>query len=403
MTTYRYKGQTPEGSKVSGVIRAYDEYDAVSKLRDTCAFVIKLEEVREKKDSVLTRPLRTKIKEKDLALICSQFSIILGTGLPVMRCVEMVAAQNRNKHLARMLHKVAEDIDAGYSMAQSFESNIPGLPKTFVETVRAGEQSGTLELCFQRLHTYYDKSAKTRAKLVSTLTYPVLVLIVAAIVFLIIMVVAVPMFTSAFAEMGSELPAVTRGLMSVSGFFQHYWWALLLIVLVILIVRLLLRRSEQGRLFLAAGKLRRSPLRRLHQMNAASQFASTMATMLTAGLPVTRALEVTSGVVSNYLFADAVRRVRQGVEQGRALADCMLTDPAFPRLLTEMTGVGERSGNLEQTLTVIGDYFDNEVSVTTQRLLSLLEPAITIALAVITVILLLAVYLPMFTMYGSLI
>ena len=230
-----------------------------------------------------------------------------------------------------------------------------------------------------------------------------LVLIVAAIVFLIIMVVAVPMFTSAFAEMGSELPAITRGFMAVSGFFQHYWWTILLIVLVILIVRLLLRRSEQGRLFLAAGKLRRSPLRRLHQMNAASQFASTMATMLTAGLPVTRALEVTSGVVSNYLFADAVRRVRQGVEQGRALADCMLTDPAFPRLLTEMTGVGERSGNLEQTLTVIGDYFDNEVSVTTQRLLSLLEPAITVALAVITVILLLAVYLPMFTMYGSLI
>lgn len=114
MTTYRYKGQTPEGSKVSGVIRAYDEYDAVSKLRDTCAFVIKLEEVREKKDSVLTRPIRTRIKEKDLALICSQFSIILGTGLPVMRCVEMVAAQNRNKHLARMLHKVAEDIGAGH-------------------------------------------------------------------------------------------------------------------------------------------------------------------------------------------------------------------------------------------------------------------------------------------------
>ena len=165
MTTYRYKGQTPEGSKVSGVIRAYDEYDAVSKLRDTCAFVIKLEEVREKKDSVLTRPLRTKIKEKDLALICSQFSIILGTGLPVMRCVEMVAAQNRNKHLARMLHKVAEDIGAGYSMAQSFESNIPGLPKTFVETVRAGEQSGALEACFKRLYKYYDKSAKTRAKI----------------------------------------------------------------------------------------------------------------------------------------------------------------------------------------------------------------------------------------------
>lgn len=402
MTTFKYKGLSPDGAKVSGVIKAYDEYEAVAQLRETCSVVTKIEPVPEQRSGPITIG-RRRVKDKELAILCSQFAIILTSGLPIVRCVEMVAAQARTREVRQLLERVAEDVSGGYSLAQSFSNAGTLLPVTFIETVRAGEQSGTLELCFQRLHTYYDKSAKTRAKLVSTLTYPVLVLIVAAIVFLIIMVVAVPMFTSAFAEMGSELPAVTRGLMAVSGFFQRYWWALLLIVLVILIARLLLRRSEQGRLFLAAGKLRRSPLRRLHQMNAASQFASTMATMLTAGLPVTRALEVTSGVVSNYLFADAVRRVRQGVEQGRALADCMLADPAFPRLLTEMTGVGERSGNLEQTLTVIGDYFDNEVSVTTQRLLSLLEPAITIALAVITVILLLAVYLPMFTMYGSLI
>ena len=402
MTTFKYKGLSPDGAKVSGVIKAYDEYEAVAQLRETCSVVTKIEPVPEQRSGPATIG-RRRIKDKELAILCSQFAIILTSGLPIVRCVEMVAAQSRTREVRRLLQQVAEDVSGGYSLAQSFSNAGTLLPVTFIETIRAGEQSGTLELCFQRLHTYYDKSSKTRAKLVSTLTYPALVLIVAAIVFLIIMVVAVPMFTSAFAQLGSDLPPVTRGLMAVSGFFQRYWWALLLIVLVILIARLLLRRSEQGRLFLAAGKLRRSPLRRLHQMNAASQFASTMATMLTAGLPVTRALEVTSGVVSNYLFADAVRRVRQGVEQGRALADCMLTDPAFPRLLTEMTGVGERSGNLEQTLTVIGDYFDNEVSVTTQRLLSLLEPAITIALTVITVILLLAVYLPMFTMYGSLI
>ena len=274
-------------------------------------------------------------------------------------------------------------------------------PVTFIETIRAGEQSGTLELCFDRLHKYYDKSAKTRAKLVSTLTYPVLVLIVAAIVFMVIMLFAVPMFTSAFAELGSDLPPITRGLIAVSDFFLHYWWVFVLMILAFCIVRLLLRRSDRGRMFLAAGKLKRSPLKRLHQINASAQFASTMATMLAAGLPVTRSLEVTAGVINNYLFSDSVRRVRQGVEQGRDLAGCMAADPTFPRLLTEMTGVGERSGNMEQTLTVIGDYFDNEVSVTTQRLLSLMEPVITIALAVITVILLLAVYLPMFTMYGS--
>lgn len=400
MTTFKYKGLSPDGAKVSGVIKAYDEYEAVSQLRETCSVVTRIDPVPEQRTGPITIG-KKRIKDKDLAILCSQFAIILTSGLPIVRCVEMVAAQSRTREVRRLLQQVAEDVSGGYSLAQSFSNAGTLLPVTFIETIRAGEQSGTLELCFQRLHTYYDKSSKTRAKLVSTLTYPALVLIVAAIVFLIIMVVAVPMFTSAFAQLGSDLPPVTRGLIAVSDFLQHFWWTLLLIVLAILIVRLLLRRSEQGRLFLAAGKLRRSPLRRLHQMNAAAQFAATMATMLAAGLPVTRALEVTSGVVSNALFADSVRRVRQGVEQGRALADCMLTDPTFPRLLTEMTGVGERSGNLEQTLTVIGDYFDNEVSVTTQRLLSLLEPVITIALAVITVILLLAVYLPMFTMYGG--
>ncbi|MFR3397975.1 MAG: type II secretion system F family protein [Clostridia bacterium] len=138
-------------------------------------------------------------------------------------------------------------------------------------------------------------------------------------------------------------------------------------------------------------------------MNAASQFASTMSTMLTAGLPITKALEVTANVADNYMFAVSIRKVRQGVEQGRSLVDCMNEIPYFPKLLTEMVGVGERSGNMEETLTVIGDYFDNEVSVFTQRLLSMLEPAITIVLAVVTVILLLAVYLPMFTMYGSIV
>ena len=400
MTTYKYKGISADGAKVSGVIKAYDEFEAVSQLRETCSVVTRIEAVPEQTGGSV-RLGAHRIKAQELAILCSQFAIILTSGLPIVRCVEMVAAQARTREVQQVLRRVGEDVSGGYSLAQSFSNAGTAFPVTFIETIRAGEQAGTLELCFDRLHKYYDKSAKTHAKLVSTLVYPVLVLIVAAIVFLIIMLFAVPMFTATFAEMGSELPGITKGLMAVSGFFQHYWWTLLLAALAIGIVRLLLRRSESGRLWLAAGKLKRSPLRRLHQMSAASQFAATMATMLTAGLPVTRSLEVTAGVVSNDLFADAVRRVRQGVEQGRDLADCMLADPTFPRLLTEMTGVGERSGNLEQTLTVIGDYFDNEVGVMTQRLLSLLEPAITISLAIITVVLLLAVYLPMFTMYGS--
>lgn len=401
MTTYRYKGQTVDGAKVSGVIRAYDEFEAVAKLRDTCAFVTKLEEVKEKK-SAFSAGTHVRIKEKELALICSQFSIILGTGLPVMRCVEMVASQSRNKRTRRMLEKVAEDIGAGYSMAQSFENNMPGLPKTFIETVRAGEQSGALEECFKRLHKYYDKTAKTKAKVISTLTYPAMVIAVAVIVVIIIMVKAIPAFGDVFAEMGTEMPAVTKGLIAVSNFFVGWWWWLILLVLALLgILYTLAKRTEKGRVAISSFSLKHAPLRRLHSMSAAGQFANTMATMLAAGLPVPKALDVVSQVIGNYVFSVGVREVKQSVERGRTISESMEEIEYFPKMLTEMVGVGERSGSLEQTLDVIGAYFDNEVEVLTSRLLSLMEPIITILLAVVVVFLLLAVYLPMFSMYGG--
>ena len=400
MTTYKYRGLSPDGAKVSGVIKAYNEYEAVAQLRQTCSVITKIEEVKETKS--LNPDLgKKRIKDKELAIICSQFAIILTSGLPIVKCVEMVAAQAQNKDLRAMLYKVAEDVAGGYSLARSFENNGTSFPATFIETVRAGEQAGTLEICFDRLHKYYDKTAKTKAKIISTLTYPAMVIVVAIVVFIIIMVVAVPMFVSTFRELGTDLPSITKGMIAVSDFLTGYWWVLALLALAFFIGRLLLKRDPRGRMWLAKNKLTRSPLKRLHTMSAASQFASTMATMLTAGLPLVKCLEVTANVIGNDMVAVATRKTRQGVEQGRGLAECMDESPYFPKMLTEMTGVGEHSGNLEETLTVIAEYFDNEVDVTTTRLLSLLEPCITIGLAILTVALLLGVYLPLFSMYGS--
>ena len=357
--------------------------------------------MREKKENIFNRPIGLKIKEKELALICSQFAIILSAGMSIQHCVEMVAAQTRNRHIRQMLEKVAEEVGAGYSMAQSFENNAPYLPKTFIETVRAGEQSGTLEECFQRLHRYYDKSAKTKAKVVSTLTYPAMVIVVAIVVFIIIIAVAVPAFNDVFAEMGTQLPGITRVLLAISDFFIGWWWLLLLIAAGLGIAYMVARRSIRGRRAIAAWSLTKAPLHRLHSLNAAAQFAHSMATMLTAGLPVPKALDVTGNVISNY----TLRTGRAGGEaEGGAWPHHFREhgpDRVLPKMLTEMVGVGEQSGSLEETLDVIGEYFDNEVEVTTARLLSVLEPIITIALAVIVVVLLLAVYLPLFTLYGG--
>ena len=401
MKTFRYKAISPDNIKVSGVIKAYDEYEAVTKLRETCSIVTGIEEVQDSKATGAANPKKLKIKEKELALMCSQFEIILSSGLPVGRCVQMVAAQSKNKAINRMLLSVAEDIEGGYSMASSFEKNAPSLPRTFIETVRAGEQSGTLEKCFARLHRYYDRTAKMKAKIISTLTYPTIVVSVAVIVFIIIMAVAVPVFISTFEDMDIELPGITRAMIGLSRFITGYWWIILAAVLLFTAAYKYAIRTEEGKRRITAFRLRKSPLHKLTAMNVSSQFANTMSTMIAAGIPITKALDITSSVVTNYTFSLAVRKVKEGVERGRSLTVCMSEINCFSNMLTEMTGVGERSGSMEDTFDVVGDYFSNEVEVYSQRLLSILEPAITISLAVIAVLLLLCVYAPMFTMYGA--
>ena len=336
MTTFRYKGQTAGGAKVSGVLRAYDEFEAADKLRESVAIITKLEAVPEKKESVLSRPVAFRVKEKELALLCSQFAIILASGLSVERCVSMVAAQTKNKYLRRMLDKVSEEVGAGYSLAQSFENNAPYLPKTFTETLRAGEQPGTLESCFQRLHAYYDRSAKTRAKIVSTLTYPVMVIIVAIVVFVIIIAVAVPAFTDAFTDLGSgSLPGVTRALMAVSAFFTKWWWLVLGVLALLVIAYLTFRRTERGR---AAPAYTGAPVYLYGQGSAADLTAAnedgshrfTLSAAVTVGAD-------TDAVTYDALSGTADYRIIEGVPQS-------LTDTLFTVRPLTVSGGGTRSG-----------------------------------------------------------
>ncbi len=401
LKTFRYKAISQDKVKVSGVIKAYDEYEAVTKLRENCSIVTAIEEVKESDSGRLNFQRKLKIKEKELALMCSQFEIIMASGLPIGRCVEMVAAQSKNKKVNKMLRNVAEDIESGHSMSSSFEKNAPTLPLTFIETIRAGEESGTLEHCFAKLHKYYDRQAKMKAKVISTLTYPTIVVAVAIIVFIIIMVVAVPVFVTTFEDMDIELPKITKAMIGFSRFLTGYWWLIIALIIIFIAAYRYAIRTEAGRRKIAEYKLKKSPFHKLTEMNLASQFANTMSTMIAAGMPITSALDITASVVTNYTFSLAIRKVKEGVELGRSLTVCMSEIGLFSSMLTEMTGVGERSGQMEKTFEVVGDYFSNEVEVYSKRLLSILEPAITISLAIIAVVLLLCVYAPMFSMYEA--
>jgi type IV pilus assembly protein PilC len=286
-------------------------------------------------------------------------------------------------------------------MADSFVTHSKNLPTTFIETIRAGEESGNLEGVFNRLHDYFDKRSKTKAKVLSAMIYPLFVVCVAVVVVGIIMVFAVPMFSTTFATMNIDLPFITKAMIAISKFLTSYILIILLIIAALVIGLRVWGKTPKGRFFFGRLALKLPIFGRITLMSAASQYASTMSIMLSAGLSVIKSVDITGLAMGNYVLGKALQGIIYDLEAGKRLGLCVARTEVFPELLVEMTSVGEETGSLESTLKVVGDYYDNEVEVSTARALSILEPTIIVVLAFFVVCILISVYLPLFTMYGS--
>ena len=401
MPTYKYEGAYSSGERVSGVIDAMSQNDAVIQIRQKCEIVLSLKEV----PKVTTKkPFERfkKIGAKPLALTCKQFSIILRAGLPLVQTLGLVTDQCADKALKKLLEEISEDVNDGWAMSASIEKRSDGkLPVTFSETVRAGEESGDLVAAFERLSDYFERMAKTHDSLMGALTYPAFVMVVAVIVIAIIMIYAVPTFTGMFEGLGVELPLPTVILIATSNFFQKYTLILVgVIALLVLGVRLY-GNTEKGGLAMSRALLNLPILGGIVRMSGASQFAHTMSTLLTAGMPILQAIEVSGKTVTNKVMASEITETLPGVEGGRSFGECLSYSKELPQMLVQMTAVGEATGAMENTLQVLAEYYDNEVDVRTKQALALLEPAIIVVMAVFVVLILLAVYMPLFSMYSA--
>ena len=383
------------------MVEAVSQTAAVAQIRQSCEVVLSLKEVPR---AAVRDPLARfqRISAKSLALTCRQFAIILKAGLPLVQTVDLVAEQCPDKALGRLLRQVSEDVSNGWSLSYSFaQRGERSLPVTFRETVRAGEESGDLLSSFDRMAEYYHRMNKTRESVVSALTYPAFVLAVAAVVVAIIMGYAVPTFTGMFQSMDVELPWVTVALIGVSNFFQRYALVLLGVMALAVFLLRLYGLTEKGGAVLAGLQLKLPLIGEVVRMSGASQFAHTMSTLLTAGMPILQAIEVSGRTMTNQCMSGEVMNILPGVEGGRPLGECMGYSKELPPMLVQMTAVGEATGSMESTLKVLAEYYDNEVEVRTKRALALLEPTVIVVLAIFVVFILMAVYLPMFSMYSA--
>lgn len=401
METYSYKALTAEGVEIKGVVQAPDEFTAVRQIREKCPVITSITPVR---GDFLSRLLKTeigntRIKIRSLALMCSQFAITLKSGLPIGRAMEMIANQTEDKKLKKILTDSAEVVLGGTTVANAFERYKTVFPVTFIETIRAGEMSGNLDQSFENLQHYFENNAKIQEKVKSALSYPIFVAIVAVIVLIVIMAKVVPALTQTFASLGGTLPLPTRMLIAISGFFADWWILFLILILALIIGWKLMGRWEKGRTVLARMQLEMPVIGKIAIANGSAQFANTMSVMLASGLNLDRATEVTSNVMDNYLLQLDVNGMIRKIEEGKSLGNCIQTCEYFPATLKEMSSVGEETGELDKTLSVIGDYFSNEAERRTKNAISMLEPTLLIFMALVAGFIVISIYLPMFTMY----
>lgn len=400
MATFKYTAVSNSGETVDGIIKAHDQNAAIIELKNSHAMVTNIKEVDEM-PNFMAKMFTDKVKDKDLALVCEQFEIILKAGLPIVKTIELVSNQVDNKNMKKLLKEVEEDVKGGSTLADAFEDRGDDLPATFIETIRAGEQSGKLDVSFERMTKYLNKKVETNNKVITALTYPVFVIIVAIAVIIIIMTFAVPTFVSSFAEFGGDLPLPTRILIAVSNFFAKWIWLIILVILILAIAFTIWKKTDKGHYSWDHTKLKFPVLGKLNLMNAASEYSNTFAMMLGAGLPAVKALHTTGKTLTNYYIGQDILSACGDVESGNMIADSLRKNTELPELAVEITGIGEQAGALEHNLTAIAEYYDREVLHQTDRAISLLEPIIICILAVIVFAILLAVYMPMFSMYGS--
>ena len=390
------------GQKVSGVIEAFNEMDAVDRLKQNHSIIIKMTPVKGEGEGLLNMEIGgNKLNNKAFIVMCSQFAIILNAGIPIARTVHLIAEKTSDKPLKKMLLKVGEDVEAGRSVAASFaERGEKLLPPTFVETIAAGEQSGNLDKAFQTVHEHFDKQAKMAAKVRSAMAYPLFVLFIAVAVVAVLMIKVVPTFTAIFDSMGGELPGVTKALIAISNFFIHYWMILVAIIAVVVIFYKVYGNTEEGRMNFAKWILKVPILGNIQELNAASEFANTMTTMLASGLPMTRAISITAKTMSNYFMSTETGKLAVKLEEGRGLGQSMREANYMPDILVDMVAVGEETGEMEKTLNTIAKYYDAELDMAIANALAKLEPALLVGLAGIAGFIVIAIYMAMFGMYA---
>lgn len=343
-----------------------------------------------------------KVKPRDLSVFCRQFVSITQAGVPMKEALQMLSEQTENKWLKRAISEVLLNVEKGNTLADSMRSQPDIFPPMLVNMVEAGEQSGSLEMAFSRMAVHFEKEAKLKATIKKATIYPIILVIAAIGVIAVMLLFVIPIFIDMFADLDIEMPAITMFVMNSSKWMTSHWYVVLAIIVGVVVAYKLIYKTTQGRLTIDRIKMKMPLFGKLTVKTACSQFARTMSTLLMSGISTIDALETTSKIVNNIHYTNAMLKAREEVMKGIPLSEPLEASGIFPPMVYHMTGIGEETGNVEEMLEKMADYYDEEVEMTTQSVLAAMEPIIILFMALIIGTLVIAVISPIASMYSGL-
>jgi type IV pilus assembly protein PilC len=400
MPVFTFSGKDASGQKISGERVAPNKQALQQQLRRER---ITPGAVREKgKEFVMPTFGTSKVKTKDIAIFFRQFSVMIDAGLPLVQCLEILAANQENPSFQKTLNGVRSTVEGGSTLANAMRQYPVVFDDLTTNMMEAGETGGILDIILQRLAVYVEKAVRLKAAVKSALIYPVAVVSLAGLIVGALLKWVVPIFSNLFAGLGVTLPLPTRIVMGLSAFVQSFWWVFIVAGIGAVMGLKSIRKHPRGRYYFDKFLLHLPVVGSLLRKIAVGRFTRTLGTLITSGVPILEGLAITARTSGNAVLEEALMKVRKAIEEGRTIVDPLRECGVFPNMVTQMIGVGEATGAMDSMLQKIADFYEEEVDAATKDMLAMLEPVIIGMLGVTIGGIVISLYMPLFAMIAKL-
>ncbi len=401
MATFTYKARNWDGKIVSAEMEGESKEVCISKLREKGYFVTQISEKKGGGGGIPGLNWEKSVSSQSVSVFARQFSTMISSGVPLVRCLTILQSQEENSTFKRIIGQIRTDVEGGATLSKALEKHPKVFDDFFCSLIKAGELGGILDTILARLADSLEGSENLKAKVKGALTYPVVIFIIACLVVVGLIVFVLPQFKEIFEGMNVELPWITTTLLNTSDIFTEWWFVIFPVMFAIPVLIISFFKTKTGQRFYDVNILRLPAVGMMMRKVSVAKFTRTLGTLISSGVPILQALEVTSQTAGNCVIADAVDKTRVSIREGESIADPLKQSGVFPPMVVQMIAVGEETGELDKMLIKIADFYDTEVDAAVKGLTSVIEPIVIVFMGVVVGGIVMAVFMPMLKLVNA--